>query len=161
MTSIRHTIYLLCILSFQTASGCYNIDPFVTDRQRLFHLKLKRPSQYYDTFFFSLKYISWIGTGTVEFGKHQFFSFSLSLFSTFISLCSCDSWVFSLQTFADLFLYKSHEDRSWAFFVVCVFQVFCFLFCIFLPFLWILLRSKFKTLQCLGFLQGHFKYLDP
>ena len=30
------------------------IDPFVTDRQRLFHLKLKRPSQYYDTFFFLL-----------------------------------------------------------------------------------------------------------
>lgn len=159
MTSIRHTIYLLCILSFQTASGCYNIDPFVTDCQRLFHLRLKRPSQYYDTFFFLLKYISWIGTGTVEFGKHQFFSFSLYFFSTFISLCSCDSWLFSLQTFADLFLYKSHKDRVVSFF--CCLCLSGFLFCIFLPFLRILLQSKFKTLQCLGSLQGHFKYLDP
>ena len=128
MTSIRHTIYLLCILSFLTAFGCYNIDPLVTDRQRLFHLMLKRPNQYDDTFFFPLNTKVELGQGLLNLENINSFFFSF-LFSTFISLCSCDSWVFSLQTFADLFLYKSYKDRVVGFLCcLCLSGFFVFIF---------------------------------
>lgn len=77
---------------------------------------------------------------------------------------------FSLQTFTlPHFSFALQEERVVGFFACLLWVgfsgffvvVWLFVFCIYLLFLQILLLTKFKTVQCLGSLQGHFMYLDP
>ena len=160
---IRHTTNLLCIflnkLKFSDSLYFYVIDP-----TSLF-CSCWRDSACSIAHFFSLRakldwdrdWWSW---------KASVFCFSPSFPSLFVSFCIRDCGVF-FSYFRFLL--------SFLFFSCVVFCLFVLQFTltedgglfviwgsppIFLPFLRILMLTKFKTAQCLGSLQGHFMYLD-
>lgn len=118
-----------------------------------------------------------LGQGLVNLESISFFLFSLSFCVSFCSWKLC-FFGFVFVFFAIFFTSDFYSPSFFLCFtggegggLFCLFVVgwvsgffvvvWLFVFCIYLLFLRILLLIKFKTVQCLGSLQGHFMYLDP